>query len=64
MIKIKQIREMSVAEQDNLLKELQREQFNLGLQAKTGQLENTARRRQVRREIARIMTVQNEPAKG
>jgi large subunit ribosomal protein L29 len=42
--------------QDELIK-LKREQFNLRFQKATGQLENTARVRVVRRTIARIMTV-------
>jgi len=63
-MKIKQIREMTVAERDNLLKELEKEQFNLAIQAKTGQLENSARRRQVRRDIARVLTLKNEPSKA
>jgi large subunit ribosomal protein L29 len=36
---------------------LKKEQFNLRFQKATGQLENTARMRQVRRDIARIQTV-------
>lgn len=36
---------------------LKKEQFNLRFQQATGQLENTARARQVRRDIARIKTV-------
>lgn len=36
---------------------LKKEQFNLRFQAAGGQLENTARVRQVRRDIARIKTV-------
>ncbi len=36
---------------------LKKEQFNLRFQQATGQLENTARVRQVRRDIARINTV-------
>ncbi|MDE1570237.1 50S ribosomal protein L29 [Aquabacter sp. P-9] len=43
---------------DELLK-LKKEQFNLRFQKATGQLENTARNRQIRRDIARIRTVQN-----
>ncbi len=39
------------------LEELKKEQFNLRFQKATGQLENTARVRQVRRDIARIQTV-------
>lgn len=41
---------------DELLK-LKKEQFNLRFQRATGQLENTARVRQVRRDIARIKTI-------
>ena len=41
---------------DNVLK-LKKEQFNLRFQRATGQLENTARIREVRREIARTKTL-------
>jgi len=44
---------------DELLK-LKKEQFNLRFQDATGQLEKTARVRQVRRAIARIKTIQAE----
>ena len=44
---------------DELLK-LKKEQFNLRFQEATGQLEKTARVRQVRRDIARIKTIQAE----
>ena len=44
---------------DNLL-ELKREQFNLRFQKASGQLENTARVREVRRDIARIKQLQGE----
>jgi len=45
------------------LLELRKEQFNLRFQKASGQLENTARVRQVRRDIARIKTVlQQQPA--
>ena len=43
---------------DELVK-LKKEQFNLRFQRATGQMENTARFRQVRRSIARINTVLN-----
>ncbi|MBL8667966.1 MAG: 50S ribosomal protein L29 [Rhodospirillales bacterium] len=43
--------------QDQLLR-LSKEAFNLRFQQASGQLENTARRRQVRRQIAQIKTVQ------
>jgi large subunit ribosomal protein L29 len=41
---------------------LKKEAFNLRFRQATGQLENTARVREVRREVARIMTVLNEKA--
>lgn len=45
--------------QDELIS-LKKEQFNLRFQAATGQIENTARIREVRRTVARIKTVQGE----
>ena len=48
---------------DELLDELtalKKEQFNLRFQKATGQLENTARVREVRRDIARIKTILRE----
>ncbi|MEZ5694926.1 MAG: 50S ribosomal protein L29 [Sphingomonadaceae bacterium] len=44
------------------LVELKREQFNLRFQAATNQLERPARVKEVRRDIARIKTLQNERA--
>ncbi|MCT4656730.1 MAG: 50S ribosomal protein L29 [Cohaesibacter sp.] len=44
---------------DELVK-LKKEQFNLRFQQATGQLENTVRVRQVRRDIARLMTIARE----
>ena len=41
---------------------LKKEQFNLRFQKASGQLENTARQRQVRRDIARIKTVMSANA--
>lgn len=46
------------------LHELLREQFNLRMQRATGQLGNTARLGQVRRDIARIRTVMTEKSKA
>jgi large subunit ribosomal protein L29 len=43
-----------------LLVQLKKEQFNLRFQQASGQLENTARVRQVRRDIARVKTVLGE----
>jgi large subunit ribosomal protein L29 len=47
--------------QDQLL-QLKKEQFNLRFQKATGQLESTARVRDVRRDIARILTLLDERA--
>ncbi len=41
---------------------LKKEQFNLRFQAATGQLENPARMKTVRRDVARVLTVLNEKA--
>jgi large subunit ribosomal protein L29 len=46
----------------NQLGELKREQFNLRFQAATNQLEKASRVREVRRDIARIKTLQGERA--
>jgi large subunit ribosomal protein L29 len=45
--------------QDQLLT-LKKEQFNLRFQRATGQLENTGRVREVRRDIARVKTLQRQ----
>ncbi len=44
------------------LANLKKEQFNLRLQAATGQLENTARMKAARREAARVKTILNQKA--
>ena len=43
---------------------LKKEAFNLRFQQASGQLQNTARVRQVRREIARVKTVLGQQAEG
>ena len=47
---------MSLDQLDDQLAKLKKEQFNLRFQRASGQLENTARIRLVRRDIARIKT--------
>ena len=47
--------------QDELLN-LKKEQFNLRFQRATGQLENTGRVREVRRDIARVKTLSRQKA--
>lgn len=44
------------------LANLKKESFNLRFQQATGQLENTARMRQVRRDTARVLTILNQKA--
>ena len=58
----KEIREFSDAELASKVAELQREKLNLKIQSRTGQLEKTARVRQVRRDIARCLTEQTARA--
>lgn len=59
-IKISEIRELSSEELQVRLRDLKQEGLNLRLQQSTGQLENSARLRLVRRESARVMTVLSE----
>ena len=59
------IADLKVKTDDQLqqqLGDLKREQFNLRFQRATGQLENTARMRAVRKDVARIKTVLNQKA--
>lgn len=61
-MKIDEVRDMSADQRDDELIKLKKEQFNLRFQQATGQLENTARIREVRRTIARIKTINNSKA--
>jgi large subunit ribosomal protein L29 len=56
-MKISDVRAMSPDQLEDEVLKLKKEQFNLRFQRATGQLENTSRVRQVRRDIARIRTV-------
>ena len=51
------LRQMEVSDLDARLKEVRTELFNLRFQAATGQLENHRQIRQVRRQIAQVLTV-------
>lgn len=57
MSKVADLRQKSDDELKDQLIDLRKEQFNLRFQAASGQLENTARVRTVRRDIARIKTL-------
>ncbi len=57
------VRGMTADQLKDELAKLKKEQFNLRFQQATGQLENTARVRQVRRDIARVQTVIKQQAR-
>ena len=56
-MKAHEVRGMSPDQLSDELVKLKKERFNLRFQAASGQLENTARVRQIRRDIARIKTI-------
>lgn len=56
------LKRMSADQLGDELVKLKKEQFNLRFQRATGQLENTNRVREVRRDIARVRTLQAQPA--
>ena len=58
------LRDMTDEELDEQLAERRQELFNLRFQAATGAVENTARLKHAKREIARILTVRHERAAG
>lgn len=59
-MKASDVRAMTVDQLTEELGKLKKEQFNLRFQRATGQLENTARVRQIRRDVARIETIMRE----
>jgi large subunit ribosomal protein L29 len=63
-MKADDIKAMTVDQIDDAVLKLKKEQFNLRFQRATGQLENTARVREVRRDIARLKTVARQKRGG
>jgi large subunit ribosomal protein L29 len=61
-MKAAQVRGLTEDQRTDELIKLKKEQFNLRFQAASGQLENTARVRQIRRDIARIKTMARQGA--
>ena len=57
-----ELRDLSDEELEEKLHERRQELFNLRFQSATGALENSARLRLAKRELARILTVRNERA--
>ncbi len=63
-MKASDARAMTVDQLDDEVLKLKKEQFNLRFQRATGQLENTARVRVVRRNIARLKTIGTQKRDG
>ena len=63
-MKASDLRAKSQDELRTELGELKKEQFNLRFQAASGQLENTARVREIRRDVARIKTILTQQAEA
>ncbi len=63
-MKAADIKPMTVDQIDDEVLKLKKEQFNLRFQRATGQLENTSRVREVRRDIARLKTVAKNKRSG
>lgn len=63
-MKATDLRAKSKDELRSELVSLKKEQFNLRFQAASGQLENTARVKKIRRDVARIQTVLSEQAEA
>ena len=59
-MKARDLREMTDDELENALHDRRQELFNLRFQSATGALENSARLRTTKREIARILTIRIE----
>jgi large subunit ribosomal protein L29 len=63
-MKAADVRAMTIDQIDDEVVKLKKEQFNLRFQRATGQLENTARVRVIRRDIARLKTVGSQKRAG
>jgi large subunit ribosomal protein L29 len=63
-MKVADVRAMTLDQLDEEVVKLKKEQFNLRFQRATGQLENTARVRTIRRDIARMKTVAAQKRAG
>jgi large subunit ribosomal protein L29 len=63
-LRARELRDLTDDELGRKLAETRQELFNLHFQSATGVLENSARLRQAKREIARILTVQTERERG
>jgi large subunit ribosomal protein L29 len=63
-LKVEDIRRMTADQMDDEVLKLKKERFNLRFQRATGQLENTSRLREARRDIARIKTIARQKSQA
>ena len=63
-MKAAELRDMTLDQLDDQLIKLKKEQFNMRFQRASGQLENTAHVREVRRDIARLQTIAHAKRTG
>ena len=59
-MKIKDLKEMTLQELESRLDEIHEEQFKLKFQKGSGQLENPSRIKDLRKDVARIKTLQSQ----
>lgn len=64
MLKGSDLRELSEDQLKHKLAELKEQFFKLRFQAKTGQVSNPLKKRELRRDIARILTILNQKKPG
>ena len=63
-LKVEDIRRMTADQMDDEVLKLKKERFNLRFQRATGQLENTSRLSEARRDIARIKTIARQKSQA
>lgn len=63
-MKMNEVRELTDAELAHMYEELRQEGLNLQVQAKTGQLQNSARVNSLRKDVARLKTEMNVRSRG
>ncbi|OGW24796.1 MAG: 50S ribosomal protein L29 [Nitrospinae bacterium RIFCSPLOWO2_12_FULL_47_7] len=63
-MKPQEIRDLSVSEREQKVRDIAEEYFNLKFQLATGKIENPSRLRLLRRDIARVKSIQAEVVAG
>jgi large subunit ribosomal protein L29 len=59
-VKVSELREMSNGDLEKLISDSKEELFNLRFQKSVGKLTNTSRAREVKKTVARVLTILNE----